>query len=234
MLQCVTQQLDGTDSDIKISGLDAVASVALQSPTLAQACSDEQLLDKSIALLNEVATPEKLQKNVCVLLSAIAVHTAALAKKVLDRGAVDAAVSILQPSYDTNPKLQAASLHCLAHISCHESSSATVVSAAGAGEAAIRLAGHSHPALRHAASALLHQIASHTVQLCKSIASGGCVSVLISSLKQDQGTSFSVAPLLALGHIASSAPTFAQVVRLLSSKRTHPHIGLLFRCDSSN
>lgn len=213
MLECVKQQLDGTDCDIKITGLDAVANVAQQSATLATACAEEGLLDKAIALLNEPTAPERLQRNVCVMLSAIAAHTAELAKKALDRGAVDAAVNMLQPEYDTQPKLQAAALHCLAHISCHETSSATVVSSAGAGEAAIRLAAHSNPALRHAATSLLHQIASRTAQLCKSIASGGCVTGLIASLRLDQGMAFAVAPLLALGHIGSSAPTFAQAVR---------------------
>ena len=149
----------------------------------------------------------------CVLISAIAAHTAELARQALDHGAVDAAVNMLQSEHDTQPKLQAAALHCLAHISCHETSSASIVSAAGTGEAAIRLAASCNPALRHAATSLLHQIASRTAQLCKSIASGGCITALIAALRLDQGTSFAVAPLLGLGHIGSSAPTFAQAVR---------------------
>lgn len=225
MLQCVKQQLDGTDSDIKTTGLDAVANVAQQSAALATACADEDLLDKAIALLNEPTAREKLQENVCVMLSAISAHTAELAKKTLDHGAVDAAVNMLQPEHDTQPKLQAAALHCLAHISCHESSSASVVSAAGTGEAAIRLAATPNPALRHAATSLLHQIASRTAQLCKSIASGGCVTALIAALRLDQGTAFAVAPLLALGHIGSSAPTFAQAVRWHS---THECLGTVY------
>lgn len=217
ILHCVKQQLDGTDDRIKLAGLEAIKSIAQHSQTLAETVGEQDLLDKAVALLQEPTTPAQLQSTVCAMLTACAVHSAELSRRILNAGCIQPIVKLLQEQRGSDVRVQAAALQCLAHLSSHESKSAVLVAEAEAAPPAIRLAMSTIPSLRRSATALLQQLGSRTPQLCISVASEGCVTALIAALRYDQGTAHALAPLMTLGHIGSSAATFAQAVRIALS-----------------
>lgn len=208
------QQLDGTDDRIKLAGLDAIKSIAQHSQTLAETVAEQDLLDKAIALLQEPTTPAHLQGTVCAMLTACAIHSAELSSRLLNAGCIQPMVKLLQEQRESDVRVQAAALQCLAHLCSHESASAGLVAEADAAPPAVRLAMSTIPSLRRSATALLQQLASRTPQLCISVASEGCVTALIAALRSDQGTPHALAPLMALGHVGSSAATFARAVRI--------------------
>lgn len=181
---------------------------------MAETVADQEMLDKSVALLREPATPQDLQITVCAMFTACATHSAELAQRILDAGSVTRLITLLQPTSHSDTKVQASALRCLAHLSSHDAAGAGIVAHAGAGPAAIRHATALDPTLRRSAASLLHQLAARTPELCTAVASEGCVTALISALRADHGTQHALAPLMALGHIGSCAATFARVVRI--------------------
>eukprot|EP00892_Ulva_mutabilis_P007486 jgi/Ulvmu1/5109/UM021_0126.1 len=212
ILHCVKQQLDGTDDGIKLAGLEALKNIAQHSQGMAETVADQELLDKSVALLQDPSTSRELQGTVCAMLTACAGHSAELSRRILDSGSIKPLIRLLQPNTHSSTKVQAASMRCLAHLSSHESASAAVVAKAAAGPPAIRLATASDSGLRRPATALLQQLASRTPEICMTVASEGCVTALVAALRLDHGTTHALAPLMALGHISSCAATFARAV----------------------
>lgn len=212
-MHCVKQQLDGTDERIKLAGLDAVKNIAHHSPSLADHVADAGLLEKALALLQEPATSVELKSTVCNMLTACAAHTAELSRRVLDTGCVQPMVQLLgQQSSPETARVQVSALQCLAHMSSHETQCARLVADAGAAPAAASLTVSLNPTLRRSAASLLQQLAARTPHLCTTVATHGCVTALIAALRSDQGTQHALAPLMALGHIGSSAATFALAV----------------------
>lgn len=209
---CVKQQLDGTDDRIKLAGLEAITNIAQHSQGMAETVADQELLDKSVALLQDPATSSDLQGTACAMLTAFAAHSAALSRRILDSGSLEPLIKLLQPVTHSDTRVQAAAMRCLAHLSSHESASAAIVANAAPGPAAIRLATATDPGVRRSATALLQQLASRTPDLCTAVASEGCVTALVAALRVDRGTPHALAPLMALGHIGSSAVTFARAV----------------------
>lgn len=220
-MHCVTQQLDGTDDKIKVAGLKAIANIAQHSQALAEAVAEKDILEKAVALLQEPTTVPDLQGTVCAMLTACAIHSAQLCRRILNAGCVLPMVKLLQPRSRSDVRVQAAALQCLAHLSSYESASAQLVAKAVAAPPAIRLAMSSNSTLRRPATSLLQQLASRTSHLCATVASDGCVTALISALRSEQGTPYALAPLMALGHIGSSAATFARAVRIKNAQSFH-------------
>ena len=123
-------------------------------------------------------------------------------------------VALLNNSSIRDSKLQAAALRCLVQLAKHDTKLATAVVSAGTVAPVLRFAIDAlQPSVRHAAAAVLQQLACRTPLLTTMVASEGCTSALVKSLKLDQGTSFALPAVTALGHIASFAPTFAKAVR---------------------
>lgn len=188
IMHCVTQQLDGTDDKIKVAGLKAIANIAQHSQALAEAVAEKDILEKAVALLQEPTTVPDVQGTVCAMLTACAIHSAQLCRRILNAGCVLPMVKLLQPRSRSDVRVQAAALQCLAHLSSYESASAQLVAKAVAAPPAIRLAMSSNSTLRRPATALLQQLASRTSHLCATVASDGCVTALISALRSEQGT----------------------------------------------
>ena len=211
---CIKQQLDGTDASVKEAGLAAIAALAATSADMAAAVLDRELLDKIVTVLSGPAADSTLLEAACGALAAHAAQTAALARAILDANAAPALVSVLQGDRGSDPRLQAAVLRCLSQLAHHETAAASTVAEAGMVPLAMRSVVDEFSApVRHAAAALLQRIATRTPALSGAVASEGCVVALLESLKLDRGSSFALAPVTALGHIAAFGATFAQAVR---------------------
>jgi hypothetical protein len=217
IMNSIKQQLDGTDDSVKEAGLDAVAVIAAKSAEMAEAAMDGELLDKVVAIIAAPSTPIPLLESACTALDNVAAQTAPLAQKVLKAQVVPPLLAVLRNKRMRAPSLQTAALRCICQIAHHESAAAAAVAEAGAVPVAMQFAADdSNAAVRHAAAALLQQVAVRTARLSKEVASEGCIVALIESLKLDRGTPFATAPVMALAHIAAFGSAFAQAVSSLS------------------
>jgi hypothetical protein len=214
LVQNIKQQLDGTDDNVKEAGLNAIATISTTSADMATAVLDDELLDKIITITRSPAAPLFLLESACTALASFAAHTGALAQRILAAGAAPALLAVLGNKRAGEPRLLAAALRCLCHLAHHEASAATAVADAGAVAVAMRfVVDDLNPTVRHAAAALLQQIAVRTPSLSAAVASDGCVAALLESLKLEEGSSFALAPVTALAHIGAFGATFAQAVR---------------------
>lgn len=212
LAHCIKQQLDGTDDHVKQAGLDAVAAVAAHGAALAAAVMDGEMLDKAVTVVAAPAAPAALLEAACTALGNVAAQNGALARSVLDAGAVPPLLALLRRARE--PRLQSAALRCLCQVAHHETGAAAAVADAGAVAIAMGYAVDDlHASVRHAAAALLQQFAVRTARLSEQVASQGCVVALLESLRLDRGTPHAAAPVVALAHIAAFGSPFAQAVR---------------------
>jgi hypothetical protein len=215
-IKSIKQQLDGTDDTVKEAGLDAVAVIAAQSAAMAEAAMDNELLDKVVAIVASPSTPISLLESACTALDNVAAQTPALAQQLLKAQVVPPLLAVLRNNRMCVPRLQTGALRCICQIAHHESLAAAAVADAGAVPVAMQFAADdSNAAVRHAAAALLQQVAVRTARLSKEVASEGCIVALMESLQLDRGTAFAAAPVMALAHIAAFGSAFAQAVRSL-------------------
>lgn len=133
-------------------------------------------------------------------------------------------IAILNNKRVRSHRLRATALQCLAHLAKHPpptrnaKSVASAIVAAGAISPVLRFAVDAvNSDVRHAAAAVVLQLSCRTPSLTEAIASEGCSTALVCSLKLDHGTSFALPAISALGYIASFAPAFADAVRSPSS-----------------